>query len=572
MAALVSEPVRPLKDWRRALVGIGIFSALINLLTLTGAFYMLQIYDRVIPSQSVPTLIGLSILAVLLFVVHGVLDVVRSRILLRIGRSLDEQLSQRIYAVVTRLPLTQKSGAQGLQPLRDLDQVRSFFASGGPVAIFDLPWLPFYLAICFFFHPFIGYTALFGAVVLSSLALLIEAFSRNALKAAAEHGLARNSLIEASRRNAEVLAAMGMTKRISAIWNDHNRDYLAAHGRASDIAGTLSGISKIFRIALQSAVLGVAAYLAIYGEATAGIVIASAIIAARALAPVDTAIGNWKGFVSARQSWRRLTTVLSAFPAEDEALTLRKPVNTLSVEDLSVAPPGERMPVIRNVSFDLKSGSALGVVGPTAAGKSTLARALAGIWSPMLGKVCLDDAALDQWSSDALGRHIGYLPQDIELFDGTVGQNIARFDPDAPAEAIITAAEAAGVHQMILGLHKGYATPIGEGGLALSGGQRQRIALARALYGEPFLVVLDEPNANLDAEGEQAVKSAITSVRNRGGIAVVIAHRPSAIAATDFVLVLKEGAVQAFGPTNEVLRKVLRTVGDRPVSATTGAM
>jgi ATP-binding cassette subfamily C protein len=561
-----SELAHVLKRWRTAFFGVGVFSALINVLTLTGAFYMLQIYDRVIPSQSIPTLVGLSVLAAFLFAAHGLLELIRSRVLVRIGQSLDENISPRVFSVITRLPLSRNAGHTGLQPLRDLDQIRSFFASGGPVAFFDLPWLPFYLAICFVFHPLIGFAALFGAVVLTILTILIEVFSRAALKSAAEHGVIRNNLVEASRKNAEVLFAMGMTQRIAAIWNEQNRKHLAAHGRATDIAGALGGISKIFRMALQSGVLGLGAYLAIYGEATSGVIIASSIITARALAPVDTAIGNWKGFVSARQSWRRLTEALAIFPPDDEVLQLRKPENSLAVQDLSVAPPGEEHPVIKNVSFQLHKGSALGIIGPTAAGKSTLARALAGIWQPSQGKVRLDDAAYDQWSSGALGRHIGYMPQDVELFDGTVGQNIARFDPNPQAEAIITAAEAAGVHQMILGLPKGYATRIGEGGLALSGGQRQRVALARALYGDPFLIVLDEPNANLDAEGEQAVTNAILSVRERGGIVAIVAHRPSALAAVDFVLMLNAGEVHTFGPQKEVLRKFLQPVAKRPAA------
>ncbi|HEY4136573.1 MAG TPA: type I secretion system permease/ATPase [Alphaproteobacteria bacterium] len=571
MTAPSSELARVLRGWRGAFVGIGVFSAIINVLTLTGAFYMLQVYDRVIPSRSIPTLVGISILAVALFSAHGFLEFIRGRILLRIGRSLDEQISPRVFTIIARLPLTRQSVSEGLQPLRDLDQIRNFFASGGPIAFFDLPWLPFYLVICFAFHPWLGYAAIGGAVVLSVLTLLIEVFTKMALRTAADHGAVRNSLAEASRRNAEVLAAMGMTLRIAAIWNVENQKHMVAHSAASDIAGALSGASKIFRIALQSGVLGLGAYLAIYGEASPGIIIASSIISARALAPVDTAIGNWKGFVAARQSWHRLAAVLATFPEERKPLALRKPERTLSVEGLSVAPPGEKRHVIRNVSFQLQCGSALGVIGPTAAGKSTLARAIIGIWAPAAGCVRLDAAALDQWSPDALGCHIGYLPQDIELFDGTVGQNIARFAPEPEAETVIAAAEAAGVHQMVLRLPKGYETRIGEGGFALSAGQRQRVALARALYGEPFLVVLDEPNANLDAEGEQALTNAIIGVRNRGGIAVIVAHRPNALAAVDMVLMMNEGEVQAFGPQEEVLRKVLRPVGKVATPAMAGA-
>ena len=572
MAESSSELTRAIKNWRGAFVGIAVFSAIINILTLTGAFYMLQVYDRVIPSQSVQTLIGISTLALLLFAAHGMLDHIRGRILLRIGRSLDEEFSPRVFNVITRLPLSRHNEGQGLQPLRDLDGIRSFFASGGPIAFFDLPWLPFYLAICFFFHPLIGLTALGGAIVLTVLALLIETTSRNSLRTASEHGVVRNNLAEASRRNAEVIAAMGMTKRIAAVWIGHNQKLLSAQARATDIAGSLGGFSKVFRIILQSAVLGVGGYLVIVGEASGGIIIASSIISARALAPVDTAIGNWKGFLSARQGLHRLSAILKRFPEEEEVLALPKPQNSLTVEEISVAPPGQSRIVVKNVSFQLQSGSALGVIGPTAAGKSTLARTLAGIWTPVKGQVRLDSAALDQWSSDALGRNIGYLPQDIELFDGSVEQNISRFDPDPQAETILAAAEAAGVHQMILNLPKGYATHIGEGGLSLSGGQRQRIALARALYGNPFLVILDEPNANLDAEGDQALTNAILSVRKRGGIAVIVAHRPSSLAAVDFVLMLNDGEVQAFGPQAEVLRKVLRSVGNAPAPAAAGAL
>lgn len=352
-----TELTQALKTWRGAIVGVGVFSGIINILTLTGAFYMLQVYDRVIPSQSVQTLVGISILALLLFVMHGLLDLIRSRILLRIGRSLDEQLSPRVFTVITRLPLSRHNDGQGLQPLRDLDQIRSFFASGGPIAFFDLPWLPFYLVICFIFHPLVGYAALIGAVVLAVLAVLIETMSRDSLRLAVEHGAARNNLAESSRRNAEVLSAMGMTQRIATIWNDHNQKHLEAHGVASDISGTLGGISKVFRIGLQSAVLGIGALLVIYSEASAGIIIASSIIAARALAPVDTVIGNWKSFISARQSWQRLNAILREFPPEDEVLALHKPEHALSVEDLNVAAPGGKNLIIRNVSFELKKAA-----------------------------------------------------------------------------------------------------------------------------------------------------------------------------------------------------------------------
>ena len=539
---------------RGALIGLALFSALINILYLTGSFYMLQVYDRVIPSRSVPTLIALSVLAAVLFAGQAMLDFFRSRILSRMARSLDERLSPRVFALVARLPLTARGGAVGLQPLRDLDQVRSFLSGGGPLGFFDLPWMPFYLAICFLFHPLIGLAAAGGALVLVALTVCTEAFTRKPVKDAALHGAARMNLAEATRRNAEVMAAMGMTGSVQARWDEVNQKHLDSQERTSDVAGGLGGLSKVARMALQSGVLGLGAYLVIQGEASAGVIIAGSILSARALAPVEQVIAHWKGFASARQSWRRLRELFASYPEQADALPLRKPAFTLSVESVSLVPPGDQRFVVNGVSFALQSGSALGVIGPSASGKSSLARALVGVWRPARGSVRLDGATLDQWSPAALGRHIGYLPQDIELFDGTIGQNIARFEVDADPEAIITAAEQAGVHELIVRLPQGYETRIGEGGMALSGGQRQRIALARALYRDPFLVVLDEPNSNLDGEGEQALTQAIANVRARGGIAVVIAHRPSALAAVDQVLVMAGGEAKAFGPKEQIMR------------------
>src|SRR5215213_7308912 len=558
---------------RGALIGVALFSALINILYLTGSFYMLQIYDRVIPSRSVPTLIALSILAATLYAGQAALDFCRGRILVRMARSLDERLSPRVFDLITRLPLTSRGAAAGLQPLRDLDQVRGFLAGGGPLGFFDLPWMPFYLAICFLFHPLIGLAAVIGAILLISLTACTEVFTRKPIKAAALQGAACNTLAEASRRNAEVMAAMGMTGRLGATWDEVNQRHLDAHERASDVAGGLGGLSKAARMALQSGVLGLGAYLVIHGEVSSGVIIAGSILSARALAPVEQVIAHWKGFAGARQSWARLREFFSAFPAPAEALPLRQPASTLSVEGLSLIPPGDQRLVIKDVSLALKSGSALGIIGPSGSGKSSLARALVGVWKPARGSVRLDGAALDQWSPEALGRHIGYLPQDIALFEGTIAQNIARFEPKPDPEAIIRAAEQAGVHELIVRLPQGYETRIGEGGMALSGGQRQRLALARALYGEPFLIVLDEPNSNLDGEGEQALTTAIAGVRARGGIAVVIAHRPSALAMVDQVLVMANGEAKAFGPRDEVLRRAVRPVvaASRPMTASTGA-
>jgi ATP-binding cassette subfamily C protein len=518
---------------------------------------MLQIYDRVIPSRSIPTLIGLAVLVAGLYVFQGFLDVIRTRMLARVAASLHERLRGRVFGTTLRLPLLRANTDAG-QPLRDLDQVRSFLASGGPLALFDLPWLPFYLALCFLFHPLIGSTALGGAVVLVALMLLAEVISRRASEQATRFGAARHTLAEAARCNAEVITAMGMAPAIDARWSDADRQFMATQQRLTDVTGGLGSISKVLRMVLQSAVLGVGGYLVIHGEATGGIMIAASIISARALAPVELAIAHWKGFVAARRSWGRLKQLLATMPERAEPLPLREPVSTLSVQNVSVAPPAEQRLVVKDVSFDLKSGSGLGILGPSGSGKSCLARALVGVWAPVRGCVRLDEAALDQWRPEMLGRHIGYLPQDVELFAGTVAQNIARFRTNDDPDLVIQAATLAGVHELILSLPQGYDTPVGEGGAALSAGQRQRVGLARALYGNPFLVVLDEPNSHLDLEGEQALVQALVSVRERGGIAVVIAHRPSVMAALDQALIMAGGEVKAFGPKDEVLRQNVR--------------
>lgn len=547
-----------LESCRGVFLGIGVISGVINILMLTGSFFMLQVYDRVLPSRSVPTLVGLGMLATALYVLQGALELIRSRVNVRIGAHLDQTLSSRIYDALVRLPLKTRGDGDGLQPLRDLDYVRSFLSSGGPAAFFDLPWLPVYLGICFLFHFWIGVTALAGSLVLVGLALLTEFRMREPTKEAARFATTRTALAQTGRRNAEVLRAMGMGRRIGDRWSETNQKYLAANERASDVASGLGGISKVFRMILQSAVLGVGAYLVIQQESTAGIIIASSILTSRALAPVELAIANWKGFVAARQGARRLHQLLELLPAEQEPMHLPQPKSALSVENVSVLPPsGERL-VVNDVSFELKCGQSLAIIGPSGSGKSSLARALVGVWQPPRGSIRLDHAPLHQWSSESLGQHIGYLPQDVELFDGSVASNIARFDLSAKPEAILEAAKAADVHKLILSLPAGYGTQIGELGMAISAGQRQRIALARALYGNPFLVVLDEPSSNLDADGEAALTQAILNVRARGGIVIVIAHRPSALTGVDHVLVMREGRLQAFGGKDEVMNKMVR--------------
>ncbi len=552
------DPASALRGCRTAFIGVGIASALVNILYLTGSFFMLEVYDRVLPSRSIPSLVALSLLALLLYGFQGAFELIRGRMLVRIAGALDESLSARIYRALVKVPLKLRMQGDGLQALRDFDQVRSFLSGTGPAALFDLPWLPFYVAICFLFHPVIGYVAIGGGLVLSLLTYLTNRSTQAPARKASEAGGQRNAFAQASQRNAEVVQAMGMTGRLTRLWEGRNAEFRDHNRRTSDIGNGYGALSKVFRMALQSGVLAAGAVLVIEGEASPGIIIAGSILTARALAPVELAIGNWRGFVSARQSWERLKELLKVLPEAEAPLALPSPRESLSVEGLASGPPAAQRLIFTDISFTVRAGSALGVIGPSGSGKSSLARALIGVWPAYRGSVRLDGAALDQWDSDALGAHIGYLPQDVELFAGTVAQNISRFAEDATPEAVVAAAKAARVNDLILRLPNGYDTEIGEGGAALSAGQRQRVALARALYGDPLLIVLDEPNSNLDAEGEQALSEAIMNVRARGGIIVVIAHRPSALASADLVLMMNEGRMQAFGPKEEVLSKVLR--------------
>lgn len=559
---------------RRSTFSIALISGVVNLLGLTAPLFMLQVYDRVLASRSIPTLIGLAVLAAGLYAFQSLLDVVRSRVLLRLGERADRQLSTRVHEAIIRMPLRHRVPGDGLQPLRDLDNLRGFLSGQGPTAFFDLPWMPVYLGICFLFHVWIGVTALAGALVLVAFTIVTDVLSRAPVREVMTSGMSRNALMEASRRNAEAVWAMGMAGRLAARWKLANDTYLAANRRAGDIAGGLGGMSRSFRMMLQSAILGVGAWLVIRQEVSAGVMIASSIMMGRALAPVDLAIGSWRPFLMATQSWARLKGLLEKIPADTGQMPLPAPVSEVKAEGVTVVPPGARKPTVSSVSFTVGAGSALGIVGPSGSGKSSLARALVGAWGIAGGKVRLDGASLSHWEPEALGQHIGYLPQGIDLFDGTIAENIARFIPDADPAAIVAAAKAAGAHDMILRLEEGYETRVGEAGTSLSAGQRQRIGLARALFGDPFLVVLDEPNANLDAEGEAAVLAAVEGVRARGGIAVVIVHRPGALQAADLVLMMDGGRARAFGPRDEVLAKVARPggpgVGGKPVAAMSG--
>lgn len=536
-------------------------SAVINVLTLTGTVYMLEVYDRVLPSRSVPTLVGITAIAAALFLMQGLLEFLRSRVLSRIGAALDESFGTRVYESIVRMPLLTRSGGDGMQPLRDLDGVRNFMASAGPTALFDLPWMPLYLCIAFLFHPYIGLAAVVGSLLLVALTIAAETRTREPSRAASLALAQRNAFTESTRRNAEAIRAMGMGRRLAARWSEAHLKHLDEMQHASDISGGLGTMSRTLRIMLQSMILGLGAYLAIHQEVSSGSIIACSVLMSRAMQPVELAIANWRPFIGARQSWTRLMALLAQLPPEPQPMSLPAPRSKIAAEMLAIAPPGERRIVVQDVTFSLAAGQALGIIGPSASGKSTLVRGLTGVWPLARGTIRLDGATLDQWSSEDLGRHVGYLPQDIELFDGTIAENIARFDPAARSEDIIAAATHAGVHDLVLRLPQGYETKVGEGGVALSAGQRQRVGLARALYGDPFLVVLDEPNSNLDSAGEEALTHAIVGVRNRGGVVVVVAHRPSALAGVDLILVMNEGRMQGFGPKDEVFEKYVRRAG-----------
>jgi ATP-binding cassette subfamily C protein len=535
-----------------------VVSGVVNVLALTGSFYMLQVYDRILTSHSVPTLMALSLLAAILFLFQGGLEVLRGQVLVRLASRIDRKLTPLAHGAVMRLRSITGAHGNATQPIRDVDAIRTYLSGQGPIAILDMPWMPLYVAFVFILHPVLGWITVFGALFLIVVTLVTEKLTRAPGDTAMAMSKKRWALAEASDRNAEVLQAMGFGHRFSRRLDAVNAEHIAANERLSDLVGGFSSVSKVFRLMLQSALLGMGAYLTINGEMTAGAIIACSIAASRALAPIEVAIGNWRGFAAARKSCDRLDSVLGHLPERAAPLLLQAPKKSLKVESISVAVPGTQTAILGGVSFELTAGTVLAVIGPSAAGKSTLARALTGVWPLSRGAVRLDGAALPSWSPEELGRHIGYLPQDVQLFDGSITENVARFEERPDSQRVVAASAEAGVHEMVLRLPNGYETRVGEGGSVLSAGQRQRIGLARALYGEPFLLVLDEPNSNLDADGERALVNAMARVKARGGIVVVIAHRPSVLTAADKVAVIGGGQLTAIGPKDEVLSRVLR--------------
>jgi PrtD family type I secretion system ABC transporter len=551
-------PLAALGGLRSILLFVFLVSGMVNVLALTGSFYMMQIYDRALSSQSIPTLLALSGLAIGLYFVQGLLDVSRSQILVRLGARFDDKLAPLAHRVTIDMPRFGFSTAEAMERGRDVDTLRQFAAGQGPMALFDLPWMPLYLVFVYCLHPWLGILCFAGAVLLSGLTVLTELLTQKHSASTQQAAIARSAMIDSHARNAEVIRAMGISARAVSRFDKLNTEHLGLQTKTSDITGTFSGISKVLRMILQSAVLGVGAYLTIKGDMSAGAIIAASVASARALAPVDLAISQWKNVVSARRSYARLGDTLTALDEPPLQVSLPAPKRDLKIEKITVAAPSNGTIVLSDVSFELKAGQAAGIIGPSGGGKSSLVRGLTGVWPLLRGNVRLDDADLDQWSPDVLGKSIGYLPQDVSLLDATIGQNICRLDPDADSKKILEAATAAGVHEMIVRMPQGYNTELGPNGTSLSAGQRQRIGLARALYDNPFLIVLDEPNSNLDADGESALTQAMLGVRARGGIIIVVAHRPSALAAVDTIGVIQNGRLTAFGPKDEIFAQQLK--------------
>lgn len=541
------------KGFRSIFVFLFGMSGIINILALTGAFYMLQIYDRALTSGSVPTLVAISVLAIGLYFFQGIFDVIRAQILVRIGARLDRRIAPMAHQVAIDMPRFGFSTAEALERGRDVDTVRGFLGSQGPIALFDLPWMPLFLIFVYMLHPWLGALTAGGAFVLAVLAIVTELMTRRLSSATHQAGVTRNAIADSNARNADILKAMGFAGRAVARFGRANDDHLQLQTRTNDISGTFGAVSRVLRMILQSAVLGLGALLTIQGDLTAGAIIAASVASARALAPIDLAIGNWKNVVQARTAFGRLKETAMALANEDEPMELPAPKQSLKVENITVAAPGSGRILLSDVSFELKAGQALGIIGPSGGGKTTLVRALTGVWPVLRGSVRLDDAELSQWDDEALGQFLGYLPQEVALLDATIEENISRLQASPEARMIVEASRAAGVHEMIVRMPDGYRTELGPLGVSLSGGQRQRIGLARALFGNPFAVVLDEPNSNLDGDGEAALTAAIMSVKQRGGIVVVIAHRPSALAAVDVVAVVQNGKMTAFGAKDEIV-------------------
>lgn len=572
-AGMAARPARGTKSelwagfyaYRGVFAGVAFVSVFSNLLMLVSPLYMMQVYDRVLVSRSITTLIMLTIAAVLLYVVYASLEALRSRAMVRIGVLLDDRLGPRVFDAIFRVSLKMPKGSlhsmqlNSAQPLRDLDMIRQFATGSGFLTMIDVPWTPIFLFALFLLHPYYAIYSLTAAVVLFGLATLQEYGTRKDIAAATIHSIDALHFVDANLRNNEAVEAMGMRAEMLKRWSEKHERALSLQAEASDWAGGVVASTKFWQGAAQLGVLALGAYLVIEGSVTGGAIFAANILMGRALAPVAQSVGVWQSFVNARSAWGRVEAVLRSAPAEQERMQLPPPKGHLSAVGVAVAPPGSQVDVVRGIVLEIPPGESVAIVGPSASGKSTLVRALIGVWSPMRGIVRLDGADIAQYDRVELGKYLGYLPQDVELFDGTVAENVARLGAIDPA-AVVEAAKMAGVHELILQLPDGYDTRIGQGGQSLSGGQRQRIGLARALYGKPRVVVLDEPNSNLDHAGEAALAEALSILKRDKTTIVVVTHRPSILTGMDKILVLNNGNIERFGPREEVLAGLVRPV------------
>lgn len=554
-AALLGDALRRCHG---ALLWAALFSVVINLLMLTPPLYMMQVYDRVLQSRSESTLLMLTLITIGALVAMGLLEMIRSRILVRISVRLDRTLTPVVFETVFRNHV-RTVGGQRTQALNDVTTVRQFVSGQGLFGFFDAPWTPIFLGLLFLIHPLLGTVSLVGGLVLVALALATEWTSRTRLAEAVKHNVAATIFAETSLRNGDAMTAMGMLGAVRRRWLDRQQRMISAQTGASDWAGILTSATKVVRVTLQSLMLGAGALLAIEGKISPGLMIAASIIGGKALSPIEALIGNWSQMVAAQLAWRRLRALLETAPVEPERMALPAPKGQLSVAGIVAAPPGAQAAVLNGVAFELQPGESLGIIGPSGSGKSTLARVVTGVWPAATGSVRLDGAELQQWPRDALGPHLGYLPQDVDLFDGTVAENIARLGEVDP-EAVVAAAQQAGIHELVLTLPQGYDTPIGESGNRLSGGQRQRIGLARALYKLPALCVFDEPNSNLDEAGEAQLVQTLLLLKKLQRTVIVIAHRPSVLNHVDKVLILQNGRTAFLGPRAEAFARFARPV------------
>jgi ATP-binding cassette, subfamily C, bacterial exporter for protease/lipase len=550
------ELAQVIQSFRSVFFAVGAFSFATNVLLLAPAIYMLQIYDRVLSSRNEVTLLMLTLIIVGLYALEAMLELVRSRILIRAGVAFDLGLGSRVFSASFERSLRAGVNHAG-QTFGDLTNIRQFLTGKGLFAFFDAPWTPIYILVIFLLSPWLGAFAAGAVLALLGLAYANERVTAPLLEEAAKASHSANGYAAGQLRNAEVIEAMGMLAPLRERWLKRQKGFLKLQADASDRAAVIGGVGRFFRLTFQSAILGAGALLVIDNQLTAGGMIAASILLGRALSPVDLAIATWRALVSARSSYGRLSSLLQSHPVRIGATSLPRPQGAVSVENLIVAAPGSRQPILRGINFAVAAGTVVAVIGPSAAGKSTLARALVGVWAPMSGTIRIDAADVTKWNKAQLGPWLGYLPQDIELFDGTIAENIARFG-DVNSERVVAAARKAGVHEMVLRMPEGYDTPIGEGGIVLSGGQRQRVGLARALYGDPALVVLDEPNANLDDAGDAALIVALRTMKTENRTVFVMTHRANILSAADCVIVLAGGTMRAFGPRDAVLKRITR--------------